>query len=399
MNNTQEDLLSIFQAGLNAVAGKKVVKQELAAGNYKKYSHFVAIGKAAEAMLSGVPNDEICSALLISKHAHISEQFYRNDRITCIESDHPIPKSASLKAGEILLNYLENLPKSEPVLFLISGGASALVEFLEEGWDLVKLQELTDYLLSNAYSIDEMNAVRRRLSKIKGGGLWRYIGDRPVTCLMISDVPDDDPAVIGSGLLFPSKGGSLPALPKKWSEKLADYKYITVPNNFNWKIVACLDQAKKAAKTHAETLGYQVEIISEFLNKDAEVTAKGCVDILKKNKNILMIWGGETTVKLPKNAKKGGRNQHLALAAAIAMDGLKDTYLLSAGTDGSDGFTSATGAIVNGETVDKGLQEQINAKDYLRYADSNSYFMQIGGLIETGSTGTNVMDLVLGISV
>jgi len=203
IKNTRNDLLSIFHVGLNAVAGKTVVEKEIATGDYQKYSHFIAIGKAAEAMLSGVPEDQISSALLISKHGHISEPFFSNDRIICVESDHPTPKTASIKSGNILLNYLESLPKNAPVLFLISGGTSALVEVLEEGWDLAQLQELTNYLLANAYSIDEINAVRRRLSKIKGGGLWHFIGQRAVACLMISDVADDNPAVIGSGLLFP----------------------------------------------------------------------------------------------------------------------------------------------------------------------------------------------------
>ena len=176
MENTRNDLLTIFQAALNAVSGKTAVEKELTKGDYEKFFHFVAIGKAAEAMLSGVPDKQIKSALLISKHGHISEDSYANNNINCVESDHPIPKTASIEAGDSLIEYLENLPQKEPVLLLISGGASSLVEVLQDDWDLKQLQALTDFLLANAYSINNINAVRRRLSKIKGGGLWSYLG-------------------------------------------------------------------------------------------------------------------------------------------------------------------------------------------------------------------------------
>ncbi len=397
MKNTRNDLLSIFKAALQAVSGKMAVQNELAMGGYQKYFHFIAIGKAAEAMLSGIPDEQIKTALLISKHAHISEQSYKNNKIECVESDHPIPKTASIEAGNTLINYLERLPSHESVLFLISGGTSALVEVLQEGWDLKQLQELTDYLLANAYSIDEINAVRRQLSKIKGGGLWSSIGDREVSCLMISDVPDNDPAVIGSGLLFPMKENVIPKLPKEWFEKLGEYLPQKVPDSFNWKVIACLEGAKKAAAIKAEELGFQIKIMPDFLQGNASDEAKKCVSVLKEYKNTVCIWGGETTVKLPKNAGKGGRNQHLALSAAIEMDGLNDIHLLAAGTDGSDGMTMATGAIVNGLTVTQGNQHNMKAEDYLLNADSNSFFEETDSLITTGATGTNVMDLVIGI--
>jgi hydroxypyruvate reductase len=275
-----------------------------------------------------------------------------------------------------------------------------LVEVLQDGWDLAQLQALTDYLLANAYSIDEINAVRRRLSKIKGGGLWRYVGERPVACLMISDVPDDDPAIIGSGLLFPVHERPLPTLPrtpKEWSEKLENYSPNKVPESFSWKIIACLEDAKKAAAEKADSLNYQVKIMPDFLQGDASAEAKNCVNVLKENRNVVCIWGGETTVKLPENAGQGGRNQHLALSAAIEIEGLNAIHLLAAGTDGSDGMTTATGAIIDGLTVQQGAQQNLNAVAYLKKADSNSFFKVTNNLITTGATGTNVMDLVIGI--
>jgi len=397
VSDPAQDLRAIFQSAVNSVAGNIAVEKELVTNIYPEKFHIVAIGKAADSMVQGVHIERIISGLVISKHGHLSELLQQNPVLTCLESDHPIPKENSLKAGKALIQYLENLPEKEPVLFLISGGVSALVEVLRDGWDLAQLQKLTDYLLANAYSINEINTVRRHISSCKSGGVWSHISEREVSCLMISDVSDDDPAIIGSGLLFPAKENTLPELPQQWLEKLGEYIPNKVPDNFHWKIIACLEDAKKAAAVKAQALGYKVKIMPEFLQGDASNEAKKCVKALQENKGMLCIWGGETTVKLPANAGKGGRNQHLALAAAIEMDGFDNAHLLAAGTDGSDGMTTATGAIVDALTVQYANQKNLNAREFLERADSNSFFKQTDGLITTGATGTNVMDLVIGI--
>jgi hydroxypyruvate reductase len=399
MNSLREDLLDIFQTAVNAVGGKSVVSKEIQTGNYPDNFHVIAIGKAADAMLQGLPSDKIKTALLISKHGHISETLQQDQRLTCIESDHPVPKVNTIKAGQALMEFVRQLPGHEPCVFLISGGASALVEVLEDGWDLLQLQQLTDYLLANAYAINEINTIRRRLSKIKGGGLWDYLGGRPVYCLMISDVPDDDPGIIGSGLLFPANDNKLPELPENWAEKINPYKVRTQGNDFNWKIIASLSDAKQAAANRAADLGYKTHIVSEFLQGEASELAVSCVNKIKTQHNILFIWGGESTVHLPNEPGAGGRNQHLALSAAIEIQGMENTVLLAAGTDGSDGMTKATGALVDGTTVETGAKKQLIAQDYLQRADSYSYFKDTDELIVTGATGTNVMDLVLAISL
>lgn len=399
MNSIRDDLLDVFQTAVAAVGGKSVVSKELQNGNYPDEFHVIAIGKAADAMLQGLLTESIKTALLISKHGHISETHEQDPRITCIESDHPVPRENTIKAGQALLSFIRQLPEKEPCVFLISGGASALVEVLEDDWDLPQLQKLTDYLLANAYAIDEINAIRRRLSKIKGGGIWDYIGDRPVHCLMISDVKEDDSGVIGSGLLFPVKNIKLPELPEKWAEKINPYKARAQGKYFNWRIVASLSDAKQAAAKRAVELGYKTNIVSEFLQGEASEVAISCVNKIKTVSDTLFIWGGESTVRLPKEPGAGGRNQHLALAAAIEMQGMENTVLLAAGTDGSDGMTFATGALVDGSTVEAGAKKQLNAEVYLQRADSNSYFKETSGLIVTGATGTNVMDLVLAISL
>ena len=401
MNNHPKNLLAIFQAALSSVEGKTVVSDELEADNYPypypDEFHVIAIGKAADSMYQGVPHDRVKSALVISKHGHISTAVEQDTKVNCVESDHPVPKENSIKAGEVLLDFLRELPEAEPCLFLISGGASALVEVLNEGWDLSQLQELTDYLLANGYPIDQINSIRRRLSAIKGGGLWRYLNGRPVNCLMISDVPEDDPEVIGSGLLFLVDEKELPDLPERWKDKLNKTTAPMWGGDFNWKIIASLAIAKEAAALKAKSLGYSCKVIPDFLEDEASIAAINCVESIKKEAGQLLIWGGETTVNLPTNPGLGGRNQHLALTAAKHMSGKGECYLLAAGTDGTDGLTTATGAIVDNKTIEKGLSKKLDVTDYLQRADSHSYFKQTEGLITTGASGTNVMDLVIGV--
>lgn len=407
MNKTRSDLLSIFNAAIDAVGGESAVKRELSSDKSKTYPeqfHVVAIGKAADAMLQGViatettTNKKIKTALLISKHDHIRDEIKNDPRIISLESDHPLPKQATMKAGLALIDYLRHLPKGEACVFLISGGASSLVEVLHDGWDLVQLQELTDYLLANGYNINQMNAVRRRVSKIKGGGLWNYIEDRPVHCLMISDVPGDNPSDIGSGLLFPVDDIELPNIPEAFISKIPAFQQNKQTAGFKSKIIASLDTAKQAAAIKAGELGYTVDIQKEFLYGEASEVAKTCVSKSQDNKETLFIWGGETMVFLPENPGAGGRNQHLALSAAIALQNTSNTTLLAAGTDGSDGISDATGAIVDNETVSRGSAKGLDALAYLKASDSNTYLNETEDTLVTGATGTNVMDLVIAIT-
>ncbi len=404
MKKIRSDFLTIFAAAIDAVGGESAVKREFESNDSnKKYPdqfHVVAIGKASDAMLQGIvatetpSNKRIKTALLISKHDHISEKMQNDPRVHSIESDHPLPKKDTIKAGALLLDYLKHLPEKEPCIFLISGGASALVEVLHEGWDLEQLQELTDYLLANGYNINQMNAIRRRISRIKGGGLWQYIGDRPVYCLMISDVPGDSPSDIGSGVLFPVDDMELPELPVNLSKKIPVFIQQKQAKGFVWKIIASLDVAKNAAAKKAIELGYKVDIQKEFLDGEAAAVAKICVKASQDKTDTLFIWGGETMVYLPENPGAGGRNQHLALSAAITMQDSPNTVLLAAGTDGSDGVSDATGAIVDAETIKLGAAKGFNAEEYLVASDSNTFLTATNDAIVTGATGTNVMDLV-----
>lgn len=369
-------LLELYSFGLNAVKGDNTVYSALMAAGTQEACHVVAIGKAAEAMYQGVErylDKDIKSALLISKYGHFSPELLADRKITVLEAAHPVPAESSLLAGQTLVRYLEHLPAGEPVLFLISGGASSLCELLEEGWTLAKLQAATQEKLANGASIAEINAMRKQLSKIKGGKLWQFMSERPASCLLISDVQGDDPAVIGSGLLFPA------------------------PENreFSWQIVASNQQMLLAMQT--SNLAPAIQIVSEFLTSEAVDAAKHCVAYLKAQPDGVYIWGGETTVKLPLNPGRGGRNQHLALAAALELETAEGITLLCAATDGTDGVTEDAGALVDSQTLARGRVENLDPVDCLKRADAGTFLAASGDLIHTGPTGTNVMDVIIAL--
>jgi len=339
---------------------------------------------------------------LISKYGHFSSELLANPRVKAFEADHPVPAESSLQAGKVLLEHLRRLPAQEPVLFLISGGASSLCEVLEDDWSLERLQELTQYLLANAYTIHEMNAIRQRISKIKGGKIWQFLGERPVNGLMISDVLGDDPSVIGSGLLFPPSENKVPErLPQEWKDALPPFTTLAAPDYFQWQIVASNRLALQAMAAKARELGFAVRISEQVLQGDAVACAQRCVEQLDEGDLGITLWGGETVVQLPEQAGRGGRNQHFALAAALAMEEGDGLSLLAAGTDGTDGSTPYAGAMVDGSVPEdrQGRYNALMAQDALRRADATSILELQDCLIETGPTGTNVMDVVIGLKI
>ncbi len=401
-NKFKKILKQTTTAALKAVRGDLVVKKYLSHSAYGQYCnqhcYLIAIGKAAEAMSLGAVHQlggAIKSGLIISKQGHFNSYLLTDKRFQCLEAGHPVPNLASLKAGQALLQYIQQLPEDAHCLFLISGGTSSLVEVLEAGWTLTELQQVTQYLLANAYSIDEINAVRCYISKIKAGGLWHSIKNRQVTCLMISDVAGDDPAVIGSGLLFPSTHHVPATLPEKWRSRF-HYSQPIKSKNLQWKIIATLDDAKQAAASIAIEQGYHVKIDPNFLQGDAEQVAKSCVQQLQHSDADMIVWGGETTVNLPNNAPIGGRNQHFALAVAILI-AKKNYAFICMGTDGSDGTSHVAGGLVNGQTVQYGEKKGLSAQKYLQQANAHAFLSVSNALISTGATGTNVMDLIIGI--
>ena len=399
---------AIFYDALRAVNGSRCTEQFLQ--NYPTSDDVcvIAIGKAACSMASGarsVLGDHIRGGLAITKHGNHVPCL---SGLTVLVAGHPVPDKHSLDAGQQLLDLLQRLPQTTELLFLISGGTSALVEVLPGSSTIIQLARLNSWLLQSGLPIVAINAIRKRVSCIKGGRLARYLASRKTTVLLLSDVQGDDPAVIGSGLLFPRNAMSN----HLDEEALPDYirgMFLNAPpmpdasdpcfNNITWKIIANLQQAMDAANKSAEKFSYQTIVHDEYLWGDALQCGKRIAHTMQDQPGKLHIWGGETTVTLPENPGKGGRCQSLALSAAIALQDRKDWCLLAAGTDGDDGVSGAAGVCVDMHSFAQALNklgDSGKVVNYLSNADAGSFFELSGDLIITGPTGTNVTDLVFG---
>lgn len=408
IDKTREDLLRIFQAGVNRVGGRSVVRDYLQGLDGGAAFGLVAVGKAAGAMSMGVLDaleDRVLGGLVISKTGHLDIESLKRFGLTGLEGGHPVPDENSLAAGQALMTYLSELPPGQPLLFLISGGASALVEVLNEGVGLDDLRAVNQWLLANGLGITQMNLVRKALSRIKGGKLLDHLGSRPVTALLISDVPADDPAVIGSGMLVPDPGArealSSLTLPD-WIQRLTESGISSMPTdapNLELRILATLRDAREAAGEEARRLGYATRVEHAFINAEAENAGRRLALELLDAFPGACIWGGETSVQLPEHPGRGGRNQHLALSAATVIDGRDDIFFLSGGTDGTDGPGEDAGALVDGGTLGRARRAGYEAQDALDRADAGSLLEASGDLVNTGPTGTNVMDLMIGIRI
>lgn len=394
---TKQILSRLFQVALDAVDGCYVVEQALKRTPIEGDIAVVAIGKAAAAMMLGAQNelkDQIQSALVITKVGH-SDKFLD---WPCIESGHPIPNEVSLKAGANLLEFIENIPKDTKLLVLISGGASALVEVLPDNMDLKKLQKINEWLLGSGLTINEMNQVRQSVSLIKGGKTLNYLSQNKLTQFLISDVKGDSPSIIGSGLFVAEQENNgqfdISTLPEWLRDLMQPKEHISSKVVTESHIVASNEVACEAIINKAKEQGYTVNYHGQTLYGDVYEMADSLAVDLKNAELGIHIWGGETTIVLPEDVGRGGRNQSLALALACELENTKGITILVGATDGGDGPTEDAGAIIDGLTLQRGGE---NADDYLSAADAGTYLAEAGDLISTGPTGTNVMDIIIAL--
>ncbi len=396
-------LLECFRAGLSTVDGKHCVAQEMRNFQADRI-RLIAIGKAAGAMVAGAwqaAEQRIVDALVISKAGHL-DVLPDDQRITAIEAGHPLPDQASLTAGEHLLTRLRSGKPGDRWLILLSGGASSLVEVLPDGYTLTQLQRLNDWLLGSGMDICRMNAIRQRVSCIKGGKLNDLVqGQAEVWA--ISDVPDDDPAVIGSGLFYRATALAddieLPDWVRDWMKATATETSEQVVHSTPHRILANLDRMLDAMARFAAESDIPVRREPNHFSGDAQQLGHTMAETLLQGPPGLTIWGGEATVRLPQVHGRGGRSQQLALAAACRLAGHDDCLLLAVGSDGTDGPTDAAGALVDGGTLSRAAAEGFDAGMALAGADAYPCLAESGDLIVTGPTGTNVTDVVLGLKL
>lgn len=345
---------------------------------------------------------EIDAALIITKYGHARGSGALP--ALRIESAHPVPDDNSLAAGQALLDFIDRTPSGTTLLFLISGGSSALVELARPGIDLVDLQRAYQWLLGAGLPIAAINRIRMRLSRIKGGQLAGYLRGSRVRQLLISDVPGDDPATIGSGLLAVGHDEPMPVpIPELpgWLQAMlavaAGSPAGREPPSIDTRIIATSRDACRAAAARAHALGYPVYLQESLLGGDAVDAGHAIAAALSRGPHGVWIQGGETVVRLPDSPGRGGRCQSLALAAAMDIAGHEDLVLLAAGTDGGDGPGQAAGGLVDGGTIARGARAGLDAGRCLLRADAGSFLDLANDLIYTGPGSTNVMDLVLGL--
>jgi hydroxypyruvate reductase len=400
------DLLACYHAGLEAVDAKACVSRFLSNHRPSGAVSVVAIGKAASTMAAGASatlGDQLGQALVITKTGHLDPAQQHDPRFICIEAGHPVPNATSLVAGQTLIRFLQEFPDRTGLLVLLSGGTSSLVEVLPEAVDLGMLQALNEWLLASGLPVQAINRVRCAVSRIKGGRLAQWLGPQPVTVLLISDVAGDDPAAIGSGLLYAAPAQPLDniPLPGQVTSMIRSCQSEPAPANHELcaqhHVIARLEDALAAAHRHARFLGYTATVVSAGLSGDALQAGREIVSMLAGKPAGAWFWGGETTVRLPPATGQGGRCQSLALSAACALAGQGNIVLLAAGTDGCDGPGTAAGALVDDMTLVRGTASGLNAEHCLQQADAGRFLEASGDLVVTGPTGTNVTDLVIAI--
>jgi hydroxypyruvate reductase len=383
-------------------------------------------GKAATAMASALYDllgERLTGGLAITKYDHIDPGLDTGP-VEMVEAGHPLPDGAGVSGAQQMADLLTGTTEHDLVLAVISGGGSALMTLPAEGLTLDDLQATTDLLLRCGATIVELNAVRKHLSGIKGGGLARLASPAPVVGLILSDVVGDPLDVIASGPLSPDTStygdawavierydlaGHLPPDVRKRFQaglggRLADTPKPGDPlfERVQNVVVGSNRQAAQAAVETAGARGLNALLLSTYVEGEAREVARVAAALAKElvyhdrpiARPACLVWGGETTVRV-RGEGKGGRNQELALAAAMAMEGLPGVVLVALGTDGTDGPTDAAGAVATGDTIARAHSLDLEAEIYLDHNNSYVFFDFLEDLIRTGPTGTNVNDLLL----
>lgn len=438
LSQLRKDAITIFHAGLKVVYPVNAVKRHfnylnniLTVGN-RTYSlsdfrniYVIGAGKASAAMAQ--PIEQALGNRLSSGIVNVKYGYSVPLKVVRInEAGHPEPDEAGLNGTKEITKFLEQTDKEDLVIFLISGGGSALLPFPFKGLTLLDKQETTKILLKYGATIHEINTVRKHISQVKGGRLARLAYPSMLVSLILSDVIGDDLDVIASGPTVPDHStfndclhilekynlydkippSVLMLLEKGARGEIEETLKVDDPvfKRTQNVIIGSNILAVKAAKKKADELGYHSLILSTFIEGETREIAKIHTAIVKEiistghplSRPACIISGGETTVTIRGNGL-GGRNQEFVLAAAMEVDGLDNTVILSAGTDGTDGPTDAAGAIADGSTVHRAHALGLNPEHYLKENDSYHFFKPLGDLFITGPTNTNVMDLRLAL--
>lgn len=366
----------------------------------------VAAGKAAWQMASAACGalDHVDGGVVVTKYGHALGEI---PGMICCEGGHPVPDEGSFSGTRKALELVTGLREQDTVIFLLSGGGSALFE--EPLVPAEELQDITRQLLACGADIVEMNTLRKRLSAVKGGRFAQRCAPAQVFSIVLSDILGDPLDMIASGPAYPDFSTSRQALDivEKYklelSNEAVELLKIETPkalDNVETLVTGSVRRLCAAAATACETLGYEPVLLTDQLCCQAKEAGSFLSSVLKTHadsaKNLAFIAGGETVVQLT-GSGKGGRNQELALAAAIGIEGREHMAVFSVGSDGTDGPTDAAGGYVDGDTASELRTAGIEIHRALQNNDAYNALRLTDGLIFTGPTGTNVNDVAVAL--
>jgi hydroxypyruvate reductase/glycerate 2-kinase len=386
--------------------------------------YVLGAGKASAALghyLENILINRITGGQIVTKYGY----FCRLRKIKVTEAGHPVPDESSFSATSEILRIADNAHENDLVICIWSGGGSSLLSDHPDSSTQQEIMFFNDMLVRCGAGIGEINIVRKHLSKVKGGQLSRHIW--PATCITVylSDVIGDPPDVVASGPTSPDNStfenalqviekyglksdmpasllgfiyegaqGIHPDTPKPGDQDFSRSGLVLAGNNMT---------ALQAASEEAKGLGFSTFIVTAGLSGDIDKACSSIIDAIHWYRNdgtvakpVCLLFGGETTVRVTADGL-GGRNQHLALTAAMRLQDIAGITFLAAGTDGNDGNTDMAGAVVDSETIHDALSMNVDPLKFIKGFDTFNFFKAVGGHINTGPTLTNVMDILIAI--
>lgn len=408
MNSSlRSDANTIIERSIQAVLPDEAVRRALSGRKFSGRVLLVAAGKAAWQMASAAAaqlGDGLSAGVVVTKYDHVKGDI---PHCTCYEAGHPVPDENSFAATQAALDLVKDAGEGDTVLFLLSGGGSALFEKpLVSGEEL---QNITGQLLACGADIVEMNTLRKRLSAVKGGRFAQLCAPAKVFAVVLSDILGDPLDMIASGPACPDSSTCAQALAvvEKYHLTLSDAAMECLKqetpkqlDNVETQITGSVRQLCTAAAQVCRQLGYEPVILTDQLCCQAKEAGSFLASIVKTHARpehpMAFIAGGETVVQLTGKGK-GGRNQELALAAAEGIAGMDNAAVFSVGSDGTDGPTDAAGGYVDGSTRAALLATGLTVHGVLAENDAYHALQKTDGLIVTGPTGTNVNDVALAL--
>ena len=400
----RQDAETIAMAAINHVNPSRAVKGALEGLMFPGRIYLVAVGKAAWEMAKAAKEclkQEIYDGIVVTKYGHVKTEI---EGITCLEAGHPVPDENSLLATEKVLEMTRGLKAEDTVIFLLSGGGSALFE--SPYVEAEELQKITEQLLHSGADIVEMNTIRKRLSRVKGGRFAKWCEPAQIKAIILSDILGDPLDMIASGPATADHSTCQEALriAKKYDLQLSEAarkclqeetpKKLT---NVETQIIGSVRELCKAAQEKCIELGYEPHFLTDQLNCEAKEAGRFLAAIAKSHldkKKIAFIAGGETVVHVS-GTGLGGRNQEFVFAAAREIAGKSRIAMISVGSDGTDGPTDAAGGYVDGDSYGQLQTIGIDYDYVLNNNDAYHGLSAINGLIFTGPTGTNVNDVAI----